>query len=339
MEAIPRQLDDPVQPADSPSPALPTRGTLADCYTPAADAEVSTAHLVPATLERASFEYHLREYTRQFQPVGHIELMLVRDLARQTVAMEVWSEGLGALQRQRAQRLPEIVLPGGAEEGDLEDVALAAAISATDVHAGDRNAQKHCRAFYRALHTLQGLQGRRKQEEAGSPSGPPSGQFLTECDCEEYLRKRFEMGSYRCVRCGCGRGHYLRVRRCWECAQCKRQTGLRVGTVAADSPLPLVTWFTAIRLLLWQPTMGTTELGLRLGISRSTTVRSIAHRILGALAQENSSDLLAGLDVYGAQDQPALPESGAREAEKSATQSAGARSNLEFDATFDAAES
>ena len=74
--------------------------------------------------------------------------------------------------------------------------------------------------------------------------------------------------------------------------------GPRTGTVAADSPLPLLVWFTAIRLLLGNPTMGTTELGIKLGISRSTTVRNMARKIMAAMAEENASELLAGLDIY-----------------------------------------
>ena len=134
--------------------------------------------------------------------------------------------------------------------------------------------------------------------------------FLTEAACEDYLKRRFDKGCYRCPRCGSRRGHYIPSRRCWECSGCKRQTGLRAGTVAADSPLPLVVWFAAIRLLLWQPTVGTAELRIKLGISRSTTVRQLAHKIRAAMAEENASELLAGLDIHYAPYRTTLAESG-----------------------------
>jgi len=72
-----------------------------------------------------------------------------------------------------------------------------------------------------------------------------------------------------------------------------------------------MTWFEAIRLLLLRPTFGTTELCIRLGISRSTTVRNMARKIRAAMTEENASELLAGLDVYFAQCATTIPESGA----------------------------
>ncbi len=278
---------------------------------------------IPAVLERSSFEHHFREYAREFQPVGHAEVMVVRDLARQTAAMEAWGEGIAALQRERAQRLPEIVLPEGEDEGEMEDIRLATAVSATEVQLSDYHQQRHTRAFYRALRTLLDLQAHRKSCEAGGGSTAPPNHFLTEAACEAHLRERLERGCHRCPQCGCDRGHFLATRRSWECSRCKRQTGIRAGTVAADSPLPLVTWFTAIRLLLFQPAMSTAELGLTLSITRSATVRSVARRIIDAMAQRNASQLLAGLDQYYSQSHPVTPESGVRDDKKPTLQSTG----------------
>ena len=273
---------------------------------------ISTAGILPAVFERSAFEYHVQACTREFQPVGYLELMVVRDIARHLVAMETWNEGVGALQRQRAQRLPELVLPQGDDDGELEDISLAAAVAAPDVQLSEQHGQRRSRAFYRALRMLLDLQSRRKSREAGGGPMVPQNHFLTEAACEEYLRKRFEQGGYVCPHCGCRRGHYISARRSWECGECKRQTGLRTNTVAADSPLPLVTWFAAIRLLLWHPTVGTTELGIKLGISRSTTVRKIARKVIAAMAEDNAGELLAGLDVYYARCPAMTPESDAR---------------------------
>jgi hypothetical protein len=118
---------------------------------------VPTTAALPAALERSAFEFHLREYLREFQPVGHIEVNVVRDLARHTSAIDAWNEAVGALQRQRAQRLPQLILPEG--NGDeLEDAALAAAVSAPEVHLSEQHGQRRSRAFYHALRTLQDLQ-------------------------------------------------------------------------------------------------------------------------------------------------------------------------------------
>jgi transposase-like protein len=155
------------------------------------------------------------------------------------------------------------------------------------------------------------LQARRRHRPSASAQTEPPNAFLTEQACEEHLRDRFGRGLCACPRCGGRRGHYLPSRHTWECAACKRQAGLRVGTVAANSPLPLVTWFAAIRLLLHHPTMGTNELGAKLGIGRAATVRTVAGRIREAMAADDASQRLAGLDVFYARR--AEPDSSARE--------------------------
>jgi hypothetical protein len=276
-------------------------------------AVVTPRAAVPAQLARTAFEAHLREFTDVFQPAGHLERVLVRILARETAALETLGEGVAALQRQRARHLPELAVSLDAQERESEDLALAAAVSAPDVQLGEHLAQRHTRGFHRTLETLQRLQAQRIAREQATGHSPPPNGFLTEIACEEHLRKRLEKGIYQCPRCGCRRGHYIHVRRSWECGGCKRQTGLRAGTVAASSPVPLVIWFAAIRLLLWNPCMGTTELGMQLGINRATTVRSMTKRINAAMVAENSTGLLAGLDVYYARRPAAVPDSGVSE--------------------------
>jgi hypothetical protein len=72
-----------------------------------------------------------------------------------------------------------------------------------------------------------------------------------------------------------------------------------------------MSWFTAIQLILGNPSIGTTELGMKVGISRSTTVRSVARKIIAAMAKDNTSELLAGLDIHYAACPTTAPESGA----------------------------
>jgi len=277
----------------------------------AGTATVTSGNAIPAVLERESFEFHLGEFVRQFAPVGHIETMIVRDLARHAAGMERWNEALGAIQRQRSQRLPELAVCSG-DDDEIEDSALAAAVSTPDVHLCESHAQNRSRGIYRALRTLLDLQAQRKRRENGDATSIPPSPFATENACEQHLLARFERGQHACRRCSYRRGHYLAARRTWECAECGRQTGIRAGTVAADSPLPLRTWFRAIELLLWNPAMGTTELAMYLGVSRATTVRSIAKRIRTALSDERASELLAGLDRLGIERSREFPASSAR---------------------------
>jgi hypothetical protein len=66
--------------------------------------------------------------------------------------------------------------------------------------------------------------------------------------------------------------------------------------VMAQSHLPLPKWFHAIRIILLQPAITTSDLELNLGIRRAPTVRRIRNRIRGAMECENATQLLAGLD-------------------------------------------
>jgi hypothetical protein len=209
--------------------------------------------------------------------------------------MELWGEGVPAIQRQAARALGCFVTEGGASQEELDDTVLAGAM----VSPGHDRAQRHdlgqARAFYRALAKLEERQAKRKNAHA--VLAEPANLFAAEFECEAYLVRRFKTGQVRCAKCGATRGHHLPSRRCWECGQCGRQTGLRAGTVMANSPIPLVAWFAAIRLLLWRPTINNAELAEKLGIGREATVRGMAKKIRAAIASKDASDLLAGLDA------------------------------------------
>jgi transposase-like protein len=122
--------------------------------------------------------------------------------------------------------------------------------------------------------------------------------FRSESACENLLKKRFDRAFWRCPRCGSAEGHWLPSRRCWECALCRRQTGLRIGTVIERSRIPLLKWFAAIEYVLRNQHPRAAELGQKIKIDRAETVRRLLARIRTALNQSNSSELLAGLDAY-----------------------------------------
>jgi hypothetical protein len=62
------------------------------------------------------------------------------------------------------------------------------------------------------------------------------------------------------------------------------------------SALPLTKWFAAIRAVLLRPAIAAAELAKNLGIDRVQTVRGMIEKIRQAVAAENASELLAGLD-------------------------------------------
>ena len=296
------------RPMDHPMPA--------PCANPGAGPRsVAAADGLPDVLRPSRVTWYRDMFRCEYNPVGPTEWVLVDDLARHAAAMELWAEGVGAVERITAQQVPGLLLAGAGDGLAPPDVAMAAAVSAAGTDRGERHGGAHSRGFYRALRTLLDLQAKRKTGGADRPIRPPN-HFPTEAACAGYLRQRFEQGYYRCPRCGGRHGHFLKSRGCWECCGCKRQAGLRSGTVAADSPLPLVVWFAAIQLLLWKPALGMTELANELGIRRSATVRRIRAMVSAAMAAENASELLAGLDAYYAQCGAALPEPGAPEDKK-----------------------
>jgi len=111
--------------------------------------------------------------------------------------------------------------------------------------------------------------------------------------CEEYLKKRLQHASWPCPGCGSANGHWLPSRRCWECGRCRRQTGLRIGTVMQGSPIPLLKWFLAIQSLLIDPRTSTAEVGRRIGIDRDATVRRLIKKIRSAIASPDASRSLS----------------------------------------------
>jgi hypothetical protein len=72
----------------------------------------------------------------------------------------------------------------------------------------------------------------------------------------------------------------------------------------AGSALPLCNWFTAIRMILDNPHIATSELQRQLCLSRSATVRALARRIRSAILADNRTELLAGLDRTDTEPEP-----------------------------------
>lgn len=255
---------------------------------------------------------YLQEYLGEYRPLGPTEHSIVRELAHHAATMDLLNETIGAVQRHGARELPEFVRLAGAIGPAIHDAVLAGTMSQELLDRCEKRLRSHSRGFYRALNKLEELQARRRNDQTAElvvPSNP----FTTEETCETHLFERFRTGKCCCPRCGGREGHPILSRRCWECAACGSQTGIRHGTVMADSPIPLAKWFAAIWLIFSRPKITTTELVSTLGVNRIMTVRKMANRIRAAMMEENASDLLAGLDKCYTTCQAALPESSARQ--------------------------
>ncbi len=254
-------------------------------------------------------EHFLEEY----EPVGPTELALVRMLASHAAGSERWELGGGAVGRQTARHLPELLQGTGRGReftseftgespreltGELaDDVILAGTLVNEAVDRCERHTMRRSRTFLRTLDTLTALQAVRRQREARGSTMPPLG-FPDEAACEQYLFARLARGLVPCPNCDATAGWMLQSRKRRECRECQHQIGLRSNTVMAHSPGSLRQWFDAVRRLLWEPTISASELGTQLGVPRLATVRSMQTKIREALASEHASQLLAGLDRH-----------------------------------------
>lgn len=255
---------------------------------------------VPPILENARREEFLRRFRNEFRPQGPTQDVLVQELAQHAVGVEKWNLGSGAVERQAALRLPELV--GGLPDAETDDFALAVALTTDAAERCEKHGLRRSRAFLRTLEKLQAIQAARRDQERGAM--PPLS-FADEAACERYLADWLRSGSVPCPQCGARVGYVVGTRKRWECGVCRSQTGLRSGTVMAQSAVPLRQWFDGVRRLLWQPTIGVTEFATQVGLRRLGTARSMLIKIRRALAAADAGRQLAGLDQHFAHSSPA----------------------------------
>jgi transposase-like protein len=63
------------------------------------------------------------------------------------------------------------------------------------------------------------------------------------------LNLRFPNDVVSCLRCGSEKHSFIKTRRIWFCAGCKKQFSLKVGTIFEDSPIGLDKWMCAYWIL------------------------------------------------------------------------------------------
>lgn len=70
--------------------------------------------------------------------------------------------------------------------------------------------------------------------------------FGTEEACAAYVRSKKWPDGFRCPECGHGVSHSIVSRRLEQCAKCRHQTSLTVGTIFQKTHKPLKLWFRVI---------------------------------------------------------------------------------------------
>jgi transposase-like protein len=132
--------------------------------------------------------------------------------------------------------------------------------------------------------------------------------YKSDAECLAYLESRRWPNGVRCVTCGNDkvskiarakqsknkRGQYYT---CLE-PSCKQQFSATSGTIFHDSHLPLLTWFSAVSLLVdAKKSMSANQLKRHLGIGSYRTAWYMAHRIRKAMAETAQSPLSGTVEV------------------------------------------
>ena len=261
--------------------------------------------LLPQVLRKERVNEHRVDFERQFQPANPTESILVAEMARHAMMMELGEQAEGAVLRHGARELSKVILGSAGEPSDdgdeREDAILSAAVSTDALDKFNRYRRGHEKAFFAALNKLREIQSERRARETTGVAEllNRANSFATEQACEEHLTERFRRGDWRCPHCESTQGSWLQRQNRWECGACRRQVGLRFGTVMQGSRLPLRIWFLAVSEMRKDANVSTSQLMETLGIQRRGTVRSLMKKISEAMATSEASELLAGIEFPG----------------------------------------
>ncbi len=233
-----------------------------------------------------------QELSRELQPAGVAEQLLVADMARCAANVELHAVAATVWRQWATNAMAEFAAGCGSvlPFPDLPIRGLPSGVANRE----EQQVFVHSRAFHLALQLYLKL---RKTPAAHRPSLKTCEHFEDEEACQQYLAQ-YQLRNFACANCGARKAYYITMRRCLECASCHTQIGLRDNTVIANSPLPLATWFLAISLFLREPTVSASRAGLLLGLNRVATARIVIHKIQQALLSDQHRQLLAGLDEY-----------------------------------------
>ncbi len=241
----------------------------------------------------------------EWRPATATEEHLVREMARHQAFLERIQKMEDAVLRRGARGALDLGSAGdegACDEDEWLDVALAGAGTSELVSRITRYRRSHERAFLKSLAVLRDLRAasttQRTDCAAGTQNTPPANKarFATEEDCQEYLLSRLRDGKVACLKCEARQGNWISSRQVWKCRDCGRQSSARANTVTAGSHLSLLPWFRAIETLLRAPHTSIAELIEVTAVRRTATVRRMARRIREAVASQNASAALAGLD-------------------------------------------
>lgn len=246
--------------------------------------------LLSRVVQTERLDHWVAELRTEHRPRTITEELLIREIARHASLLDITEQAEPAVMRQSMCALEQLAL---ADDPQLEDHRLAAAVTGDKLDRCARYRRVHEKALHQALDKLRIFRAEATSRTPDAESAVD--QFASTEACELYLRRHLLAANWRCPACQSDQGHWLQRRKVWECARCAKQTGLRFGTVFEHSPLPLTTWFKAIRIYASQTDIRAEDLAERVGIQRPGTARSMLVRIRRAVGEEDLERGLAGL--------------------------------------------
>ena len=122
--------------------------------------------------------------------------------------------------------------------------------------------------------------------------------FGSDAACREYLESLRWPSGFRCPSCGSARTTPTGREGLWQCADCRIQTTVTVGTIFERTKLPLRVWFHAMWFVTSQKS-GASALNLQrqLGLSRYETVWTLLHKLRRAMVRPGREPLSGRVEV------------------------------------------
>ena len=121
--------------------------------------------------------------------------------------------------------------------------------------------------------------------------------YDTDAECRAALEDLRWPNGVECPRCGMDkiyRADYQKGRQQFDCASCGYQFSVTVGTIFADTKLPLPKWFAAVYLMVEaKKGISANQMKRTIGVSYKTAWY-LCHRIRAAM-KDASAPLLSGI--------------------------------------------
>jgi transposase-like protein len=256
---------------------------------------LTASKLLPDLLQPGRVFSLMEQLRQEHRPATLVEELVLREIARHAAMLEIAEQAEGAVLRQGALGLTGLI--GSGDPGQDDDMVLAAAVTTDPAERLTRYRRAHEKSLHQALQKLRELQQSR-HKKLPAQTMVPMDRFATEEACKGHLRARFSSSDWKCPACLSPRGHWITARDVWQCAKCGKQISLRHGTVMEGSPLPLSTWFAAIRYVVADTAMTCVTLSRLVSIRRAATAQSMLRRIRQAVMADDAEAQLAGLSAY-----------------------------------------